>query len=453
MQRPAIAAALFLAFRLVHAQEDKDLALLPPTLGAPAESGSTATGKLYLEDVATLASQRSMLAVPLPAAPVENWENRTSLDGRNEFKLDDQLRFSVSDRVSVIEANDIDVPARQNIRNDFREAYLTWEPVAETYVEAGRINVRNGEALGFNPTDFFKARSSVELASLDPTVLRENRLGTVMIRGQSIFDGGSVGLVAAPRLTDATPIDTGLPPSFDPQFGRTNGENRFLLSGRADVTQQFSPEIMLYRSDSETRLGANLSHGIGDAVMAYAEWSGGNEASLSQRAISFGRAVGTVPADAPAPMPPDGGRVWRDQLAAGASITSSALELTVNLEYHLDQSGFTRTDWRNWFSGGPNTLLWYIRAYAADQQEPNSRQQLFLRADATNAFIRDLELSGFAILNPDDGSTLAQLAANYYLSGAWTLGVLASASLGSRHSEHGSVPQAGGAVLQLQRYF
>jgi len=56
-------------------------------------------------------------------------------------------------------------------------------------------------------------------------------------------------------------------------------------------------------------------------------------------------------------------------------------------------------------------------------------------------------------VNLYEGSTLTQLAANYYLSDAWTLGAYASASLGNARSEYGSAPQAAGIILQLQRYF
>jgi len=65
--------------------------------------------------------------------------------------------------------------------------YLTWEPAASTYLEAGRINLRNGAALGFNPTDFLKTRTLVGQASLDPSAARQNRLGTAMVRGQKIW--------------------------------------------------------------------------------------------------------------------------------------------------------------------------------------------------------------------------------------------------------------------------
>jgi hypothetical protein len=451
--RKALYLALILCVGPVLAQEDKDLDLIPGTLNLPAPpAAAPVSGKLFLEDAASAADLRSPLAVPLPGR-AEDWENRTSLDGRRQWRLSEDLRFDLSDRVSGFAQSHVDFPQHQSFRNDLREAYATWEPLAETYVELGRINLRIGEALGFNPVDFFKTRSAVALASLDPGAARENRLGAAMLRVQRVFDGGSFGLAIAPRLTNPQPLVTGAPPSLDPGFGRTNGENRFLLQGQADLGAQITPEILLFRSDRETLLGATLSRPVGEAMVLYGEWSGGHRDSLPEAALAFGRSVGTISPLALDPLGCGGGRYWRNQLALGGSWTVAAQELTINLEYHLNQDGFSQLDWRNWFAGQPANLLWYMRAYAADRQEPNSRHEFFLRADATNAFIRNLELSAFAVVNPEDGSVLAQWSASYYLSDSWTLGALVSANLGAKRSEHGSVPQEGGAVLQLVRYF
>jgi len=54
--------------------------------------------------------------------------------------------------------------------------YASWEPLDRTYLDLGRINLKSGVALGFNPTDFFKTRAVVEPLSADPSVLREDRL-------------------------------------------------------------------------------------------------------------------------------------------------------------------------------------------------------------------------------------------------------------------------------------
>jgi hypothetical protein len=51
-----------------------------------------------------------------------------------------------------------------------------------------------------------------------------------------------------------------------------------------------------------------------------------------------------------------------------------------------------------------------------------------------------------------DGSCLVQATADYYLSRAWTVGGLASFTFGTRRSEFGSLPQAGGILPRLVRY-
>ena len=140
---------------------------------------------------------------------------------------------------------------------------------------------------------------------------------------------------------------------------------------------------------------------------------------------------------------------------------TGAARLTINAEYLYHQAGMTRDDWRRWFATGaanasslPVTgALWYIRAFAADQQEPATREQLFLRAAWSDAFVPHLGLSGFALVNLYDRSRLVQLGATYDLSARWTLGAFLGANLGRAESERGSLPQANSAVLQALYYF
>ncbi len=432
-------------------QAPAELAPAAPAAFAPTSS------RLYLEDAFTAVSRRGALLVPAPATLAsEDWQNRTSLDGTGKWAAGEHLDVTVSDRFNGIAENDIAIPAHHDFRNDFREGYATWEPAPETYLEAGRINVRHGVAVGFNPTDFLKARTLVSQASADPSVIRQDRLGTAMVETQRIFDGGAVALVVAPRLRSPSPIPNGPAPSLDPGLGRTNGQNQVLLSGSYQVADDLSPELLLYHADSGTRFGANISRTVGQSIVLYGEWAGGNQASLSSRAVAFGKATGTLPASV---ADPGSGRFFQNDAAVGGSWTNAASKLTVNLEYHYHQSGFSRADWRNWFSTGSSGVpgaagvQWYLRGYAADQQEPNTRQQVFLRIDRSDAFIDDLEISAFAFVDAYDGSVLTQVDVSYNLSDAWTVGALAGGSLGGSRSERGSLPQQASAILQLVRYF
>jgi hypothetical protein len=463
-----LALATLAAVRALAADENKDIELIPGEIQnqAPPSAPSTAPpppttvsqGRFYLEDAITAWGTRN-LVVPIPA-PVQHWQNRTSFDARNEWHLSPEVSVVLSDRFNLFEESDLTFPSHATYRNDFREGYVSWEPAPQYFLEAGRINVKNGIALGFNPTDFFKTRTLVAQASLDPSVLREDRLGTAIVRGQRVFEGGSVSAAFAPKLVSPTPIPLVFPPSNDPGFNRTNADNRLLLTGSYELVGDLAPELLFYRQSSETRIGANLSHGIGNAIIAYAEWAGGQQPTLADAALAFGKETGTLPPAAPNLLGAGNDKTFRNDVAVGASYTTEN-RITFNLEYHYHQAGFDRDDWRRWFAIGganPSSLpitgaLWYDRLYASDQQEPLPRHEIFLRADWTDAFVTDLELTAFAFVDLYDGSILTQASASYYLSRSWTIAALASANIGGARSERGSFPQAESVILQLVRYF
>ena len=73
------------------------------------------------------------------------------------------------------------------MRNDLRELFVEWQPTDTAWLELGRVNIRNGVALGFNPTDFFRPRTVIEPLTADPSVLREDRLGALMLTGQWLW--------------------------------------------------------------------------------------------------------------------------------------------------------------------------------------------------------------------------------------------------------------------------
>jgi hypothetical protein len=157
-------------------------------------------------------------------------------------------------------------------------------------------------------------------------------------------------------------------------------------------------------------------------------------------------------------LPPASTRtVFRNDVAAGFSWTV-ATAVTFNFEYHFHDAAFTRADWRNWFDIGakaPSPVaseLWFVRAYANDQQEPVSQHQAFVRASWPRAFVPDLELGAFALVDLLDASVLTQVSASYYASDAWTLSAYGAANIGEGRSERGSFPQRVNGILQITRY-
>ena len=340
-----------------------------------------------------------------------------------------------------------------DLRNSLREAYVGLIPADGWYVDVGRINDKEGVATGFNPTDFFKSQAVLVQQNTDPATLRDVRLGVVMARLQRVWDGGAVAMMAAPALVEADgPLRAQV---FNPGLDRTNRDNRFLAKGSLRLADDLAPELLVYQDGGRSPvLGGNVTHGFGDRVVAWGEWSSGRRGDVIADALAEGKRTGLFPAAMTAPLAHDGGDALRSQSAMGASLTFDT-KLTLTAEWHYNQQGLSESQWHAWFSqrAAISSALWQIRSYAQSADDPISRNQLFLRADWPDFAVKDLELSGFVVNNPADGSLYVQAEADYYLNPRTTLGLRAADAVGTSHSEWGSVPQALSLTARLVRYF
>src|SRR5262249_32160381 len=254
------------------------------------------------------------------------------------------------------------------------------------------------------------------------------------------------------------PVPDSDPMGLDPPFGAANGANRVLGTLSFDAWN-LSPQLLGYFEEGRSKVGVNLTRPIGDAVVVYAEWAGGPEKNLITRAIELGRETGALPDMAPSLPPTSDATAFRNDVAGGFSWTIAA-KVTLNAEYHFHQAGLSSDDWKNWFDlgatpGAPTALigeLWYLRAYANDQQEPLTQHEVFVRASWPRAFVPDLELTAFAFVDLVDGSVLSQVSANDYLSKRWTASVYLSSNLGPARSERGSFPQRVSSIFRLTLY-
>jgi hypothetical protein len=452
-----VAATLLLATGLAApalAQEDLDLTLIPTATQPPPSAPDVSTAhqdRLFIESDVGLAGRRNDLPLAPPPPAAADATARVDLDLRLHRDWADGLSATVSDRFGGSWQSDLSFPSHRAVDNDLREAYLGLQPADGTFLEAGRINIRNGVAQGYNPTDFFKSRSLVQQANADPQALRNNRLGAFLVHAEQLWDNGSAGLSFAPRLASPGPIQAQPPGGFDPHADRTNASDRLLLTLSQEVAD-LSPQVLLYHQADRTRYGLNLSHPVGKAVILYAEWAGGDQRPLAAEAIAFGRRTGTLPTGVPLPFS-GGDATFRSDATAGLSWTSDSA-LSINAEIIVHQAGLSRRQWSAWYGVSPQpSLFWYIRSYAADQQEPASQRQAFLRLSWTDVFVPHLDVTAFALTSLADGSTVGQWAATYDLSDRWSLGAYLSANLGGPKSQYGSLPETTGLTFQAIRYF
>ncbi len=457
-----VLAGVLLAGPVHGASEDADLDRVPPPVEAPPPAGAaTAKDVNYMGNDFAFFGQRKNLPVPFPPPDSASWRNWLFLDMRDEWRASPSWRLSYSGRLNFIVSNNIPAVSRGNVRHDLRELFAEWHPVESIWIDVGRINFRNGVALGFNPTDFFRAGSVVDRLTADPSVLREDRLGTAMLSGQFLFSAGSVTLAYAPRVSPPRAIGNGPDnPGFDPGFNSTNAEDRFLAKTTLNISGVFNPEFLFSKVGNRVQAGANVTAPMGRGSVLYLEWAGGMRSGLIAEAFRFGRATGALPASAAALLPAGSGRRFMHDVSAGLSHATSG-GLTVNLEYHFHEAGLSAQDWSNWYGGaaragavpGVAAALWYPRAYALDRQEPVARHEAFVRAEWRDAFTKDLTLTALTTVDLRDGSGFAQVSAVYRISREWTAGGQFSATFGGRQSDYGSLPGALTGLARLARYF
>src|SRR5262249_42915292 len=223
-----------------------ELPKVPNPSSADAELAQSRNGnqRLYVENAFTGSTGRSTLLVPVPQSTASTWQDRVFVDVRREWRAGRRLTLTFSDRLNVRAENDLAFPTQQNVINDWRGGVVSLERFYRTHIPAGGVQTKSGAALGFNPTDFFKTRAVVEPLSSDPSVLREDRLGTLMLRAQSLWTGGAMTVAFAPAVSQMSAIysDSNLP-SVGPSFDRTNARARLLVKGSINVAADFSPEL------------------------------------------------------------------------------------------------------------------------------------------------------------------------------------------------------------------
>lgn len=474
MRTATLAAVLSVcAVAPVWAQEappDNDAARIPPTSTGNAQQteGGTSAGmdvdpdasdgegtrRIGL-DMATAIAGRRIGTAP-GADGRDRYQSRAALDATVEWRLSPSWSSTLNDRVVAQEDAREGDSSETTAANDLREVYLAWSGPASIYVDAGRINLRNGTALGWNPTDYLKAGSSIAISSADPSAARVNRLGTAMLQAQKLWSHASFGFALVPKLRDQASLLQQTGSGIDPRFDRTNPEDRYLATMGFDASD-LNLQLLLFGKRGSHRLGSNLSKSIGASVIAYAEWSGAWEKGLAARANDFGRSAGDLPAVLP-PLPiGDTERHFRNDAAVGASWVI-VRRLTLNLEYHYHGSGLSGRELRDAFAtsaASPQTLgaeFWFLRAFAADQQEPVAREQIFARMAVDDFFVKDLSVSAFLFRNAHDGSAFAQLSTTYDLSDAYSIRLFVGRTFGGPLTEYGSLPTSNTVALQLFRY-
>lgn len=317
--------------------------------------------------------------------------HRLSLDLRLNQKLGPGLRLGFSSRL-----DNIDPPqaGQRRTRNQLREAYLNWQvDGGPTSLDIGRINLRHGPAYGYNPTDYLRFGATQSVVSADPVALRENRLGTFLLRGSRSWDGGGASIIWAPKLTNDRPSTQALTLNL----GATNTQQRVMLTVNAKASERWSGELLaLVQPGGHHRLGANFTGLLSDALVMHGEWSTSKSEGLLNQTL---------------------GRQSQPERIHQASlgVTWSAPTGTViTAEAAYNGGGLDRPGWQTVLAQSPAVVGGFFAATQADQELAARRAWLLYATHKGIAGVRQLDLTGFVRQNAIDHSHLAWVELRYH---------------------------------------
>ena len=339
---------------------------------------------------------------------------RLSLDLRYDGTIAPGLRAVLSDRLDLSHSSE--APRETNV-NTLREAYLSWHASPSLIADIGRVNVRYGAALGYNPTDFFKPGALRSIVSPDPASLRENRQGTFALQGQKVWSGSSLTGVFSPRLGSTTSDST-----FALDVGKTNPRNRWLISGSHKLSEDFNPQVLLFGgAGMSTQAGLNLSALVNTATVAFLELSAGRGESLVAQALANAE--------------PE-----RMQRRAALGLTyTTAFNLSLTAEVERNTAAPDRQQWDAFRAAAPGNAL-QLLGVSQMQQDLPVRQALFIYASWRDMMVKNLDLSAFVRRDSQTASRAQWVETRYRWDNAevalqWQL------YSGGPKSLYGSVPQ------------
>lgn len=456
----------------VENKEDADLDFLPPE--ANEVNDETGNHTVSIDQVEkqnftfTLENtyqridwrEHDKLFFRIPNQKNPDWSNLSQLGIRGEAPLGSSLTFKTSMLFNAYTRQEEDFAISDDLRIDINEAYVSWQQSPMLFVDVGRINVKNGMATGFNPTDYFKVGSLLVRNTEDISELRDDRLGALLIQGQKLWDGGSLTLLVSPKITYKSNRWYSDKDVVGLNLHKTNSHTRVMLKLTHKVSEEISPEWIYYNESGNHNVGLNVSKALNNQWLSYAEWNVGKRRNLIDEALLQARESNYLDPAVAQQFPDDKGEHFQHQLAVGASYTSVS-NITTHLEYHYNEAGLSTTDIEHWFEAGSNARynpaalgqLLSIRELAKARGEPFGKHTLFLRSNWTDAGLDDLDLTGLLIIDLNDNSNLVQAEATYRLNNKASLSLRLAKFQGDKKSNYGSLDKEQTATLQFEYSF
>ena len=415
-------------------------------------------------------SIRKPLVVPLPNDDVVTDRFRQSINFFLSTNGSGSLGLTVNDTLHWI-YEETDESADDSGSNHLKELYVTWEPDISFIGELGRINLKNGIAAGFNPTDYFKKNAVGARYSDDQTYLRENRIGTWMARMEAIFSSAMIGLAYAPKIEIDEDSNWQKREYFGLGLADLNHDDRGLAKFSFKIFDDTKPEFIYYLEDSDRpHFGFSISSGFGKRVIAYAEFSLGNRYNIISETANQLREDGLLSEEQEFVFSEDKEKSHYRQYAFGFSYTED-IKRTTTFEYHYNEAGFNKNDWKAYFDEGEQAAkmlenaataaygnailgqLWAIRDWSRNADEPLSQENLFIRSQWQEVWGDNFDLTGLLSIDLTNGGFIFQSKADYEWHDALFISFAATFYQGSSRTQYGSSLYSYSLEAMISYYF
>lgn len=418
--RSAFALMLALLAGAVWADDLDDAALSLPS-SAPQAAANARVWQLFVEGAAARSQIRNT-----SLAEDDHSTQRLSLDLQVDATLAPGVRAMLADRLDIGWQHPFE--QRKSI-NTLKEAYLSWQQRNDVIVDLGYVNQYSGVAFGYNPTDFFREGSLRSPVSVDPTIIKKNRQGSAMLRGQMLWEGASLTALYSPALNDPPSS-----PAFLPDWGATNQRDRGLLIFSKRISEDLQPQWLLFMNQGASpQFGMNLTKLVNDATVAYFEWSGGRSPLLLAQALGQ-----------------DGDKAFRNRVATGLTYTTSN-KLSLTFEYQYNGAGLENAQWNALPTVSLPAYVRY-RQFVQSAQEMPTRHQALIYAGWQDMLISHLDLAAMVRRNSDDHSRLSWVELRY----RWTRDEIAlqwQGNSGELSSDYGASPLRKAWEISFRHFF
>lgn len=356
-------------------------------------------------------------------------------DLRVEGQPAPSVTFRLSDRLEWLANPPAGQAQMLNILREFHVSdTLPWDLQGGLCgVDAGRVNWKLGNSLWYSPLDYFKRNASVSSAAMTPASIRENRLGTVMLRAQCDSGVNVVQAAFVPRMRKDRSFDkSGTSLGLD----RTNPEDAVIVRGSRTLAEGSTAEVsVLYRDAEGSTVGVGLSQLFGDSVV-------------------MGLDIANAPALSAADGHSFGHRATRAALSLAWTIPSGP---TLTLEMFHQQDAYGADGWNALRGSGGNApspaFISYVVSRSGLQDLP-TRTSYFAMLNWLRAFDNpNYELLSVVSWNPYDGSHYLEASATWHIGASNSLQFLLERNQGTSHTQYGITPIKTAATLAWMLHF